>query len=41
MMYRPTLKRGASGIEEIVRWANTSAREPFVPSNSCDSGFCE
>lgn len=41
VMYRPTLKRGASGIEEIVRWANTSAREPFVPAGSCESGFCE
>lgn len=41
LMFRPQGKRGAEGIEEVIRWANTPQNKEFIVSGSCDSGFCE
>jgi len=39
VMFRPKRHRGAVGIREVIRWANTDSFEEFT--SKCDSGWCE
>jgi len=38
-LFRPYRHAGATGIREVVRWAN-SERGKYEPDVGCDSGFC-
>lgn len=39
-MFRPHRFKGAQGIREVKRWAD-SERGEYEPSGGCDSGWCE
>ena len=42
-MYRPHRHMGATGIREVIRWAN-SPRGKYTPdpeTETCNSGWCE
>lgn len=39
-MFRPHRFKGASGIEEVMRWANSDRGKYVAECGGCDSGMC-
>lgn len=39
-MFRPYRHMGATGIREVIKWANSGRGEYEPPSGGCDGGWC-
>jgi len=39
-MFRPYRHKGAVGIREVKRWADSDRGKYESPSGGCDGGFC-